>query len=734
MAESVEVEDGLLDIPQPDNSMSPAEGPLAHSAPTLTIDELLSTRLETVTLEQISGCLSSRPAAEIPEICLKLLKRDMEDAGKAKGMLRIGILGSQASSNALEGKIQKENLTYTTDEDLGKILDSISEDERRSLRTHAELLSLEWKLEAWTAFAPYAAGPTSDEYVNGSSRPTEVVPVLDENEDADVELDDPWETNEETMDDIDDPWKDAGSDVGSEGKQAVRAITEPTQGSPQRGDDTEEPPLSLSAFLHQSIIQSALDFASTAYLTGLSVLRSRYPEILFPIRTVLVEACPDWVSPNELAIAGLLPVLGGDGNEVGWPGQDQTKSSLLAERLCALMVTNTLPSLVHGSKEFMASGEIEEWYTSHILSLDQSGLVDVQLAWVQQAESTGITGLDELGEDLSLLSRLVYESNLSTEAYDRWALETWRNSSATDIISAYLSSSTPDTVVEDVNTRILPYLYVLEARAERSGQPDNTLIERYLCETILSLPLDLSLPIFESSKATLPKSDRIIKDDLNVARLALACLYGSDQRDVWGLMSAIFECLPVWELSGRNPEDDAELTSTTLESIATFIRPSASQPNPPRAADLMMFFRPLPFASLSRALDILDVHLESGEILARWDVPVQLRFLLQSSRDGKEQAELAEKMVRRATASGVRAGLRGAEKTRLGGRDGGEEAKWARLWDDMLRLNGSGDQLLRGAFGMVDGEELMRVYLGGLIRSGSETLTLAFWVAKIGSA
>jgi hypothetical protein len=51
------------------------------------------------------------------------------------------------------------------------------------------------------------------------------------------------------------------------------------------------------------------------------------------------------------------------------------------------------------------------------------------------------------------------------------------------------------------------------------------------------------------------------------------------------------------------------------------------------AKDLFIFFAPLPFASLSRALDILDVHLESGEILARWDTAVQLRFLLQSARN-----------------------------------------------------------------------------------------------------
>ncbi|KAK4683970.1 neuroblastoma-amplified sequence, partial [Tremellales sp. Uapishka_1] len=122
---------------------------------------------------------------------------------------------------------------------------------------------------------------------------------------------------------------------------------------------------------------------------------------------------------------------------------------------------------------------------------------------------------------------------------------------------------------------------------------------------------------------------------------------------------------------------------------------------PPRAKDLYIFFAPLPFASLSRALDILDVHLESGEILARWETPVQLRFLLQSARDRKEQIELAEKMVRKQSAAGL------------------GEAKWERLWGDMGRLSGGEDALLRGAFGMLGDEDMMGIYLGGVLRSGN---------------
>jgi hypothetical protein len=263
---------------------------------------------------------------------------------------------------------------------------------------------------------------------------------------------------------------------------------------------------------------------------------------------------------------------------------------------------------------------------------------------------------------------------------------------------------------------VLPYLHVLALRAERSGRPDPSTVERQLVDTLLTMPLDLCLAVFEQSKATLPKADRIIQDDLVVARLALALLYGTDATSAspangkWSTRSAIFECLPVWDISGRDPEDDAELTSTTLDSIAAFVRPSPAQPRPPQPTDLMMFFAPLPFASLSRALDILDVHLESGEILARWDTPVEMRFLLQSARDATEQMDLLKRMVKRAS-----------ERKYDVRRKRDEDERWDRLWSDLLRLNGSGDQLLRGAFGIVDGADIMRVYLGGILRSGSRS-------------
>ena len=128
------------------------------------------------------------------------------------------------------------------------------------------------------------------------------------------------------------------------------------------------------------------------------------------------------------------------------------------------------------------------------------------------------------------------------------------------VVRAYLAHSSPDSVARDITSLVMPYLFVLEARAERAGTPDPSLPTRLLYEYILTAPLDLVAAIFDASKPTLPTSQRIIKNDEDMAKLALACLYASDSLTEWPTMSSIFECLPVWDVrENEDPNDEAAL-------------------------------------------------------------------------------------------------------------------------------------------------------------------------------
>ncbi|WVR04045.1 hypothetical protein IAU60_001044 [Kwoniella sp. DSM 27419] len=683
--------------------------PVASLDP-LRIEEILALPPSELNPSILEASLGPLPDPQAANAVIELLRK-IDDQADAGVIIELGL----ARCAPEVGRLTSELGEQVSEGDIRRI---ISEDSTREevLRAYTVLKEMKALLDTYSAIAPRRVVPAivEEEDVDVARQP-----VVEEKEatGGGMDLDDPWGEQEATAGKdetapalIDDPWEtssDTENDTPVETKPAS-PILQPEPSTPAVELAQATPPIGITIFLNQAIALSALDLASSGSLAALEVVCRRHRDEMYPYRLSVIEAIPGWVSPVDLESAGLLPSLGEDGRDkwlaVG-SSSDGNASSPLSTAISAAYLPPSIravPASIPARPSPLASSELTDWYTSHILSLDAWGILDNQLAWIQHGASVGVTNLDQLGEDLSLLSRLVYDAGLSTQQHAQWTLKHWRTASQSEIIQAYLSHANSNNIVADIRRLVLPYLYVLESRAERAGQADPTLVDRLLHEAILGLPLDLALPVFEASKATLPTAQRIVKNDLDVARLALACLYGSEKKDigVWSIMSSIFECLPVWELSGTDPASDAELTSTTLESIATFVRPTTASAPPPTSKDLFVFFHPLPFASLSRALDILDVHLESGEILARWNVGTQLRFLLQSARDVGDQKELAEKMVRR------QRGL---------GEDG-----WRRLWDDMGRLAGGEEGgLLRGALGMLSVRERGRVYLGGVLGSGN---------------
>ncbi|WVW79731.1 hypothetical protein I302_101701 [Kwoniella bestiolae CBS 10118] len=673
--------------------------PLPTSIP-LTPTELLSLPPNEVTPTAIENTLTPLSDHEAVSLSTELISSGkIEDEGLVRFIIQLG----QSRGESEYTRLQQEVGDGQIDEaDLRRIIGD-EKNREEILRGWTYLEEIKGRIDTWNIISPRPAQISKDI--------PEQVEVPQEEGGDEMELDDPWgepDTAEGSSSHtpsalLDDPWAtEASPEV-----KISKLVVEPSTPSELTHDSIT---ITLSAFLTQPIPFSALALASTASLFALKTVCQRHHEEVYPYRFAIIEAIPGWVSPTELEAMGLLPALG-DNDLEKWLLSSITAPSSLSTALSAvyLFPAITLVSpMIPSRLKPLSSSELTQWYIDHILSLDSIGILDNQLAYVQHGASLGVNGLDEIGEDLSLLSRLVYDSNLSPSQHFQWTLGNWQKSSETQIIQGYLSNSTPESIVGDIRKLILPYLYVLESRLERTGKPDTGLVERLLYDCILDLPtLELALPIFEASKATLPSNERIIKNDLDTARIALSLLYSTEDktRGVWEVMSGIFECLPVWELEGTDPTQDQELTLTTLESIATFLTPTTIQRQGelPSSKDLYLFFHPLPFSSLSRTLDILDVHLESGEILSKWGLYTGLKFLLSSSKNRKDQMELAERLVRKQQYANL------------------QEDGWRRLWDDMGRLSGGDEDggSLRGALGMLDRRERARVYLGGVLSSGN---------------
>ncbi|RXK38815.1 hypothetical protein M231_03870 [Tremella mesenterica] len=620
-------------------------------------------------------------------------------------LIQLGLARAQSNLLQVEEDLRSSSESFSGDwnevdlEQVKKVLNEKGDEE--ILRKAVILEDLRRRLE--TCCLIYPTYTQVEDPMDNEEKAS--VAINDQDEGMDIE--DPWaepgdekDVQEDVV--VDDPWE-TGSSLSLERDKPSRL--------PERSESMEDipglPNIDLHSFLTTPLITSALFLAAAASIRTLKTICERHPE-LWPFRFTMISSIPAWVPPAELQANGLLPGIGPDNIELPWPSPSQSHIPSGSSTLFSDFLRNVYPPWqpsedIANHDQPLSAERLSQWHIQHIDTLDNFGLLDIQLAWVQHGASLSVPSLDALGEDLSLLSRLIYDSHLSPAQQAQWNLKTWRSSNESEIVTAYLSNSTPLTIVNDIKSLILPYLYVLDSRAERSGHPDSKLVERQLHDAILSLSLPLVLPIFEASKATLSSQERLIKNDLTVARLALACLYGSQLKNSFTVMSAIFECLPVWDISNSDP-DDKEATATTLESIATFVRPSKVGDAPPSAKDLYLFFKPLPFASLSAALDILDVHLESGEVLARWGVQVHLRDLLQSAGDKGEQRSLAERLVRRQMGKGL--GM----------------TEWEQVWADMKRLGpkdgNEGGGGLKGAFGLLKMEELVRVYLGGVLGSG----------------
>lgn len=506
-------------------------------------------------------------------------------------------------------------------------------------------------------------------------------------EDVDEEMDE-WE---------DDPW--AEEDGASSSRRKLPAA---------------QLPFTFPEFLANGLLTSAEELASQQYFDSLQILLQRHPAALWPHRCEILDYVPEHAPPSSYR--QLLPSLdAATGNETRWTSEDDTPTDVDFSQLPStskavqhsghslhLTLSDDAPSTA-GRDEPLSSDELTQWYTSRVTEIIQTtGMVDTALALVQHGASQGVPCLDELGEELSLLSRLVYDAPQDPTSPSDWNLDLWRSLSPEAVVQAYLAHSSPESIASDITRLVVPYLFVLESRAERAGKPDPGLQERMLSDYVLSAPLELAAAIFEASKPILPAAQRILRNDVDLAKLALACLYGNDSLDAWPTMSRIFECMPAWATTLDETEEEA--ADTTLASLGEFVTPTTNRPKcTPK--DLLLFFQPLHFQSLSRALDILDIHLESGEILSRWSVPAPLRWFLQSADDEKEQRAWANRMARRA----------GGDVDPLN-----TVEDWEWLLDDMLKLTERSDSGIKGAFGLLSREEIVTIFLSGLLSTGSK--------------
>ncbi|KAI7863811.1 secretory pathway protein Sec39-domain-containing protein [Spinellus fusiger] len=488
-----------------------------------------------------------------------------------------------------------------------------------------------------------------------------------------------------------------------------------------------------------NLIAQAIDYARTENHIGLDAVFMHHGQDVLPHRLFILSQIPETVDPSRFD----LPHVTLD-HEDAWPEEPWRPHKDPVEAPAVVAVIDPPAreeedylSRLHQSikaTEYPAPAHvIAAWYRERAHAMDSVGLSSQALDLIRYAQVMGVSSLEEKAAAYEWLCKYVYASRPQLQQQESVVtLARFEAMDAYEILEGLLSRTTPGSIVQDMQQLVLPWLEVCkrgrglkrkrkeaeveaeaeaeekaeaEAEAEEEEEKAEMLLYRWLLDTCMT-QLGGCCAVFEQSKPTLPREERIIKDDVDLSRLVLAILYSSS--GTMEYLVRIFECLPIFEESHGATED--LLSATAMDSLFLL----AETP-------LGMFtaLQTVGTRALTHIMDSLQSHLMAAEVLERYHATVPLRWYL-SDQTGETQRQLCVRMASQA-AGGVESG--GAQFDR--------DDDWRELLDDMLRLYDEG----QGIFGKIDPSDIMEIFYSSLLRCGqfklANELILGSGVSKL---
>ncbi|KAG9284134.1 hypothetical protein G9A89_022908 [Geosiphon pyriformis] len=463
-------------------------------------------------------------------------------------------------------------------------------------------------------------------------------------------------------------------------------------------------------FRDVNIAAQAMDFATEEFFEGLQILFTRHGPETLPYRFNILEQIPETSDPDAYSI--FLPSVGNDNEnnlceclwqEKPWRQPDWVENPIFKSRILGqneLEECDFEGIALHMTPYPAPSADITKWYYDRAHKIDCiSGQVDTALKFIRHGIEKNVRDLETLEENLHMLAILVYECYSASDPVSiSTTLVEWEDYSEAEIVQKFLGQTDKTRIVSDVKQFVLPFLQLLSARHARIAsdhhnnkymqlEPMNLLYDYIL--TLSEIRLDLCCLLFEASKPTLGKEERIIVSDKDLAVLALSCLYGNDSNDQWAVMTRIFECLPIFDVEVTNVSD----TLIDIKNWQSPLTPSC----------FLELFRNKNEEELQCIIESLDIHLNAVDILSRYDNPVPLRWFLQSLNDYHLQKQLSIKLVRKAS------GGPDSRGERLESED-----EWTLLLEDMMKLYDNGN----GVLGKLSIEEIYKDFISGLLNCG----------------
>lgn len=450
-------------------------------------------------------------------------------------------------------------------------------------------------------------------------------------------------------------------------------------------------------FRDADIVAQAVEYARTENSVALRTIFSRHTDEIIPYRLAILAEIPVTADPSNFDLPQVLA-----GQEAEWIIRDGWADE---SNVTAAITSDSCPT-----HEYPASADtITQWYLDRCRTADQMGLCGQALEWARYAQAMGVTDLKQYQSRLDWLCKYVYTSgNISDHAGNLIDLDIFEQISSFEIMEGLLRSTDQSRIVDDMLRLVIPWLkqskvrhktskketlesHVTEDNDDEEEHPE-MLLYRWLLDTS-TRHLDWICIVLEHSKPTLVDEERIIKDDLDLARLALAICY-TVEGDIH-LLVRIFECLPVFDLWEIGDMQESEEQVTTIASLGTQQTPLG----------LFLALQSVKYHGLTQMMDTLQNHLSSAEVLSRYHASVPLSYFLKSP-SVESQRQLCIRMASHA-AGGVEEG----------GKQFDSDNDWRELLDDMMRLRGAEND---DVFGLLTRTEVFETFFTSLLRNGRE--------------
>ncbi|KAG2184910.1 hypothetical protein INT43_000823 [Umbelopsis isabellina] len=488
-------------------------------------------------------------------------------------------------------------------------------------------------------------------------------------------------------------------------------------------------------FRDVNLVAQAIEFARLQNFTALDILFSRHGTELLPYRLHILSQIPETADPERYNTPSVQPASSACENlmESTWDVHpwrediDVVEHPKLKEYL-----KNLKPSLevyesnlenVLQSVSYPASAEtISQWYIERARRIDEfTGLTSYALKLIQNGSMRQVPNLQDLEDNLEFLCKLLYGTGVTAETerlFRDLDLQAFESMDPYEVLELSLKGTGVDRIVMDLIVFGLPWLQLVENRRTRDAdgdahmseandfeEPVHYMLYRWLLN-VADGHLDWCCEILESSKPTMEQEDRIIKEDLDLSRIALAILYTTEDGSQVELMGRIFECLPLFDLDNlEDPQEEENLEVDTLADIQT-------------AHGFFAALQKSTEKTLSMLMDKLQVHLSSAEVLWRYQLNVPLRWYLQSAESYDEQKQLCLRLANQVVSNVEKNGNRYMQ-----------DDDWTALLVDMMDLQDQGN----GVLGAMSEEEIFEIYWKALLRCGNFNLAKATLLPKYGS-